>query len=228
MIFKKLVKEIKKQTNSSAPIKYQNMVFQNDVEREMYENNVAGYRELRDGIDYQDSLLKIKHDADQQYEIDNDIDKLISVYEYVFLQCDPPLITSSDLALGDLYQKNNQNDKAWSYYNYLLQGKLNTSREHIRFAQAKLLKKEKKYLEAIRMYCFGYVTIAQDVHYFNENKFIKEIGVCGRKLGWTPEMIAELATLIKSKAINKRYSESSFNNDFKIFLSNHVIEENKQ
>lgn len=123
------------------------------IEREMYENNTLGYRDLKDHLDYQQELINKVNLANAQYEKDGDMDALIKVYEMAFYEADPPCASSQNLKLVDYYLKSNSNDKAWEYLNFLYLGSY-APKEKIRFLQAKILKKEKKYLDAIDMCIF--------------------------------------------------------------------------
>lgn len=90
------------------------MIFQNEIEKEMYVNNTAGYRDLKNQLDYQDNLLNIANEAREKYKTDGDIEPAIAVYEKVLLESDPPLAsTTHTMLLADLYIKAEMYDKAW-------------------------------------------------------------------------------------------------------------------
>lgn len=75
------------------------MIFQNEIEKEMYVNNTAGYRDLKNQLDYQDNLLNIANEAREKYKTDGDIEPAIAVYEKVLLESDPPLASTTHTML---------------------------------------------------------------------------------------------------------------------------------
>ena len=58
-----------------------------NVEKEMYDNNLYGYRDLKDSLEYQDSLLKRVNEAQLKYKQDGDIEAVIRELEFAFIEC---------------------------------------------------------------------------------------------------------------------------------------------
>lgn len=152
--------------------------------------------------------------ARQAYKVDNDLDKLISVYEELFVHANPPVKSPDEFELAKLYLKAGQNDKAWRYLNtILLRG--NTPDYLIYDQQASILKKENKYLDAAHLYCLCYLSKAKDIGNFQEDKFTKDIKVCGNKLGWNDAKIADLIGILRERIAEKDFDLASLSKEFK-------------
>ena len=142
----------------------------------------------------QDQEYKRLSKAQAAYEKDGDINKLISVYESALIDGKVFLYSQSlALELVSLYKKAGLNDKAWSYTNYMLM-KGFPAEWKVYQEQAKLLKSEKKYLEAVRAYMHMYHF--KDSYGFNREKFLKDINVCAKKLGWDEEKKNRVADVV--------------------------------
>lgn len=132
-------------------------------------------------LDYQNKLLGEVFEAKSRYEEDGDLDAVIEAFEAAFIKADPPCVSSQCFTLVDYYLKAGQNDKAWRYMNKLYT-KFPVYRGRIRNLQAKILKKEKKYSDAIEMYMLCYLIRADGNNIFDKEKFLKTINVCANKL----------------------------------------------
>lgn len=192
--------------------------FRSDVEKEMYEKNLFGYRDLKDGLDYEDRLLSRVHTALERYRKDGDIDSLIAEYEYVLIESNPPCHSVPPKKLVDLYIKAGKNDKAWGYLNSLIL-KFPDSVGWIRFEQARILKKEKRYLEALEMYCFGYLDKSKWNNTFQANMFLKDAKSSANKLGWSQEKLERLSKIIEKQVKRKDYTEQNMKRLFLTFAS---------
>ncbi len=167
-----------------------------DVEAEMYKNNTLGYREKKDRIDYQNRLISMANSAVAEYNQDGNTEKLISVYEHVFIECNPPLASSQNMKLVKLYVQTGQNDKALSFLNRL-ENTHQAPLEKIRLEQARILKKENKYSEAMEKYALGYLAKSKWNCTFQSDVFIKDAKTTAKKLCWSEEDL---------KAVNERPS----------------------
>lgn len=192
--------------------------FSNDVERDMYENNRFGYREMKDSLDYQNRLLSRVNAAQAKYKQDGDLDAVIKELEYAFIQSNPPCKTSQNMDLVNYYIKAGRNNDAWGYLNRLITTQ-EAPLEKIRFAQARILKKEKKWDEAIRMYMLGYLTKSKWNNTFQKEMFIKDIKSSANKLKWDDSQIDKLAQIVERHVKKKDYSEASLDKDIKKALS---------
>lgn len=126
-----------------------------------------------------------------------DIEKKIKVYEKNLL--DPPVELHCQRAymeLAEMYCKTGQHDKAWGYLNSLLfTGRAPDNK--IRRFQGKILKKEKRYLDALLSYSLGHR------EFFTEKSFISDTKVCFTKLGWTDNQRDSLIDLIQNSATDQ-------------------------
>lgn len=171
--------------------------FSNDIEQEMYEKNQHGYRDMKDSLDYQDALLSRVNAAQKKFREDGCLDAVIKELEYAFITSNPPCKTSQNMDLAGYYIRAGQSDKAWGYLNRLImtgQAPL----EKIRFEQARILKKEKKWADAIEMYMLGYLAKNQWNRQFQEDMFIKDIRSSASRLGWDDSVMKQLAEIVSS------------------------------
>lgn len=148
-------------------------------------------------LDQQSRLLSSLSDND------GTLAEQIKSYEYVFLVADPPLrnAVSHELKLADLYIKADQNDKAWGYLNRMYSNHMTDDKGvlwKIRDTQAKILKKEGKYAEAIEMYLLKYAEKSCD---YNDQKdaILKDIKPCANKLKWDEKQIEKIIHIISKE-----------------------------
>ena len=69
----------------SKPAKDRQAISREDVEREMFEKNVMGYRDTKDHLDYQNALLDRVNRAREKYKEDGNLDAVIKELEYAFI-----------------------------------------------------------------------------------------------------------------------------------------------
>lgn len=179
-----------------------------DIEQQMIEQNMFGYRDRKERLKQQDDLLRIACDAREKFKSDGNIEAAIEAYEKVMVRADPPLNSMShSLFLADLYIKNGQNDKAWGYLNMLQKDEI-CPVSKIREQQARILKKEKKHKDAIEMILLQHWNrnFEMEYGYYNHNACMKDIGPSIRALKWTFEdqekcvSFVDFAVSQKSKA----------------------------
>ena len=178
------------------------------VEKEMYDKNMYGYRDLKDQLDHQEWLHSYIQKADSQYDKDQNLVDLISKYEHAFIKSEPPLKVSWNLRLADYYILAGMRDKAWGYLIFLLLHDY-APRNRIRLYQAKVLKKEKKYLDAVEMYMLGHLAKSEWNNTYNENLFLKDIKSCANKLKWDSDMMCCLSDLIQQQVGRRNYAEDT-------------------
>lgn len=128
---------------------------------------------LKKGDEQLDRILK----ETQLSKETGDIDNLIKVYEEILLK--EGLCFNGKgyrINLAELYCKNGQNDKAWGYLNRIA-SEYPDMMDKIRDAQAKILKKEKKYTDAL-LFQLGALFYEIDKNYRpSEEKIEKKL--CG-------------------------------------------------
>lgn len=186
--------------------------FQNKIEREMYEKNIEGYRDLKDRLDRQDALLRFVSKAEDRYNKDGDLNAVIEDLEYAFIESNPPC-KAHCLDLVNYYCKAGQNDKAWGYLN-LLYMERRIDPMFIRFEQAKILKKEKRWADAVEMYMFGYLAKCDRTD-FKKEMFIKDIKSSTNKLGWDESLVNRLAQILEKQIKSKNFDESSLSQEYR-------------
>ena len=196
--------------------KKQKKMTSEEIRAEMYKNNTMGYRDRKDRLDYQNSLIDKVNEANEQYK--DDINKLIEVYEFAFYKSDPPCASSQNLKLVDMYLKTNQNDNAWGYLNFLYAGN-HAPKEKIRFLQAKILKKENKHIDAIEMFMLGHLKNSEWNNTFQKDIFLKDIAPSANKLKWNSEKREYLAYLVENSVKQRKYGESALSNAFRKSVS---------
>lgn len=160
---------------------------------------------LRRELAQQDKDLEILLKAEKDFEDDNDIAKLIVVYEDIFIKQKSTLNSQSRwFKLVDLYLKLGQNDKAWGWLNQLAI----THPEYtykIDEKRYKILKKEGKHLMDAMFYLMssighsqgnaGYAAYYQE---FGRKKFLKEAPSLIKKLKWDDTDLAALEAMLAS------------------------------
>ena len=187
--------------------------FINTIERDMYLNNTLGYRDRKDQRDYQDELLSKVNAANEQYSVDGDLNKLIKTCEFAFIESDPPCHTSQNLKLADYYMKAGLNDRAWGYLNRLSCNN-EAPMSKIRSKQAGILKKEKRYTEAVRFYMAAHLYKSEGLQY-QPDLFKKDIQSCANKLKWNQDKIDYLSYLIEYLTKHKCYDEGVLIDQYK-------------
>ena len=192
--------------------------FRNTIEAEMYRNDAAFRQTVNANADA-DKLIDLLNRARDQYKKDGNIEKLIKGYEAVLIQVPKPVHSPSvAMQLVDLYIKNGQDDKAWGYLNSLLaRSDYVVPRDKIRFAQVKILKREKKYTEAVEMLILAHLSKAKDQKY-NVAGFEKDLKPIAKNLGWDDSNIHELIVVVDGFARSKHNSEQAAIKSFRKLL----------
>ena len=189
-----------------------------EIEREMYEKNLWGYKDKKDAIDYQNVLLARVNRAQAQYKADGDLNAVIRELEFAFIQSDPPCKTSQNMSLVDYYLKAGLRDKAWGYLNMRV-SKNQAPLEKIRFAQARILKSEKKYSYAIEMYACGHLAKSAFNNTFQKDMFLRDIQSCANKLKWDDDKREYVAYLIQKSVDKRAYIEQPLITSYRKFLT---------
>lgn len=179
-------------------------------------NNDPGLRKMTDDLKKQDAMLKRVNKANERYKKDGNLDAIIKTYEAAFFKTETPCVSSQNFKLVDFYLKAGRDDDAWGYLNFLYStGAANKSR--IRLAQAKMLKKEKKYKDAIEMYALGYFLRSKDIP-FSRKTFLRDISSPANRLGLSEEDKERIADLVEECA-KTEFSEAGMKSRLQDFLS---------
>ena len=195
----------------------------NETEKpvEQKKQNDYGLAELKQIEKKADKEIEILQAADRQYYEDNDIEKRIAVYESVLNHQPKWNNFNFCLSLLSMYEKTEQYQKGWSFANQMITwftvfpvGDM----AKIRYAQFRILKKEKKFTDALRMLTLSYIHNAK--FYTVEelkNKMIKDGKTTAKGAGLTVEDLEELAALIKKSSDKKKNTEKDAINVFASF-----------
>ena len=167
-----------------------------------------------DYLDSQNEMLDRLSAAKQQYKVDNNLTRLISVYEELFVNSKPYLKSSQELDLANLYIKAGKNDKAWGYLNLLL-SRGESPKHKIYSEQARILKKENKYEEAVRTYMLCHLYKAESGAY-NQEAFLKDINVCVKKLKWSDAKVKRMTDILARNIQNRYFDAYTLSKEFKV------------
>lgn len=192
---------------------------------ELVERVHPEFKKTKSDLEHQDKLLASVWEAREQYKVDNNIDKLIAAYEYAMIEAKPPLknAQSHTMYLAELYIKNNQNDKAWDYLNSILLSHIDLTHK-IRFLQCKILKKEKRFVDAMIMLMMGHLFKAQINATFAKDAFIKEATPIANKLGLNNDNVEYLAYLIENQVKHRNYDDQTLRTSYKKALSDFGVQ----
>lgn len=179
------------------------------IEYQQAQNDLPEIKPIQDIVKQQDKCYRILDQAASKYENDGDIDSLLSVYQKIFFDSGIELHSQTKAFYPvEICIKNGWNDKAWAYLNRLLSlSDIPVSK--IRFYQGKILKKEKKYLDAVEMYMLGHLAKSEWNNTYNENLFLKDIKSCANKLKWDSDMMCCLSDLIQQQVCRRNYAEDT-------------------
>ena len=202
-----------------------NKAYRTLTAEELVERVNPGFKKTKSDLEHQDKLLASVWEAREQYKVDNNIDKLIAAYEYAMIEAKPPLknAQSHTMYLAELYIKNNQNDKAWDYLNSILLSHIDLTHK-IRFLQCKILKKEKRFVDAMIMLMMGHLFKAQINATFAKDAFIKEATPIANKLGLNNDNVEYLAYLIENQVKHRNYDEQTLRSSYKTALSDFGVQ----
>lgn len=203
-----------------------------EKERAIVEKLEADTRETKARIEEQkklqkekgrtsDSQIKRLKAAANKYEETEEWDKLISVYEEVLFSGKCDWRTDSHMhKLVEYYQKAGQNDNAWALLNKILL-EYPDDACRVRHDQYKILKKEKNYPDALKMYfyyCFDdykEITCWPDVKERRLGVFKKEATILAKRCKIAPEEVEKLTEILGQLVENKRASETTASTKFK-------------
>ena len=168
-------------------------------------------QDTRRRIEEDDREIAQLQAAKEKYDQDNDVQACIQEYEKVLLKGTSWNSFNFHLTLVNLYVKADRDNDGWAYLNRLLmQFPDEYCTYKIRYEQFHILKKEKKYKEAIRMLAVSHVlkTNSPNGSYFSIEKFEKDGKTTAKGAKMTPESFHELACLIEETAKGKKCTET--------------------
>ena len=179
---------------------------------------------LQQEIAKQDKDLSRLIKAEEAYDNDQDIQKLISVYEDVFITQKSTLGSQSRwFKLVDLYMKAGQNDRAWAWLNQL-------AIQHpdymykIEDKRFRILNKEGRLVDAMLslMASIGYSEgNAGPLAYYQaygKTKFLKAAPTLLKKLKWPTTDLDSLEAMLSSSIGKTEFNYSSLREKYKRFI----------
>ncbi len=188
----------------------------------------AKFKKEQDEVNAQISRLI---QADAEYKEDGDLDKRIAVYERILDFKKEQHWNSFNFCIKfvQMYVKADRDDDAWRLLNQM-QIKFATFYPQtyydskIRYEQFKILKKEKKFVDALHMLALSYALTSfqdDDGHRipFNEEKFLKEAKTTAQGAGISPEDLAQLANLLKKNVKHRNITEQKISEIYRAFMA---------
>ena len=210
---------IKQKTNFFSAGKFDKKLEHNAIEEWLPQVDPQ-YKATKERLAHQEKLLSLVWKAREQYKIDNDINELIKVYEYAMIDANPVLHSAQAhvFYLVDLYIKTNQNDKAWGYLSKVSIEYIHETHK-IRMYQFRILKKEKRYTEAMIFLMEAYLLKSQFTNSFNEKGFKKDANSTINKLEWDNTKLEYLAKLIKDQVNDHNFDQELLRSKYWAFLN---------
>ena len=208
-----------KNCSSSAINSLSNGGLYNKTADEINRLTVPNYKSPKLDLAQQDKLLKSVWDAREQYKIDGDIDKLISVYEFAMRKSTPTLkgAQAHVFYLVDLYIKTKQYDEAWGYLNSISFEYIHMTHK-IRKYQYKICKKEKRYTIALDYLLQWQLLKSQPTKTYSKDEFIKEATPIIKKLNWKDDTVEYLSYLIENQVGQGNFDIGPLHDSYNAFL----------
>lgn len=179
---------------------------------------------LRAQAKAQDKAVKAVQAARNEYEDIASINKCISAYEtYVLdneagVRWDP----SDYVFLAGLYTKIGATNKAWGLLNSIKANFPNAS-EAVRHQQVALLKKEKRWADALQFYCSEAYYICKRDKGYSKEQFVCTAAPLARKANLSSDQLQTLAAQIVEAAHKFTCTEGRVNEIATSFLSSNGV-----
>ena len=188
----------------------------NSPKKDIYDDWNKKAEERNAKLEYQNKLLDRVNAAQAKYKADGDLQAVIAELEYAFVVSNPPCASSQNMDLATYYIKAGQNNKAWSYLNTLIATGQAPVKD-VRFAQARILKKENKHTEAIRFFMFAYLDKSRWNATFQRDMFLKDISPSAKKLNLDEKTRNAIADIVQD-AVKNNYDEDYITTKYKPFV----------
>ena len=190
-----------------------------DIKKEMIDNH-PWFAELVESnqrtLEQGDKL----NDAYNEFKINKNYEDVIAAYEEILLDDDSKMIgTVHSIRLAEFYIATNQHDKAWGYLNKLALQTYGLI-DKIRRTQHKILKKEKKYTEALLFLMYYYMHKNKRNGIFQESMFRKDANVLFKKIGLDVDCVDQITTVMRTQIGDNIYDEDILRDDLSIILKN--------
>lgn len=198
-------------------------------------NNTYNIEELKRRNEIEDKRSNEENiilcNAYHNYQDDGDINKCIKIYEDILLRGTSWNSFNYCMTLANLYFKSKQYDKAWGFLNWTqlhfsyLPSHTDYMMVKIRYLQFKILKSEKRYLDALEMLLFSYLyTVygADGKVYFNKSKFFKESKTTARQIRISEEELLNFINEFELQLKRKPMTEDDVRSFFTKYISEHT------
>ena len=182
--------------------------------------------------DVADTEIQLLLKADEQFKSDGDINKRIAIYESILTKKPKWNSFNYCMKLVNMYLDEGNNNKAWGQLNKMLGWfasfpNPNAYFDKIYMCQFKILKKEKKHKDALRMLIWsqaGYV----DGQYsqrmpFNDERMLKDGKTTAKAMGLSEESFVDLISRVSKAVKQKRDSYDELDALYQNFLSEHGL-----
>lgn len=157
----------------------------------------------------EDKEIQKLNDALDVYEVDGDIEKIISTYENVLSKANNWNTFSHQLKLISFYNKEKRYDDSWKLLQKMNFEAMNhphhfSRTKSILYEEYKISKAENRYLDALEQLIEYHALKSgmQDGHCFEEERFIKEANTLMKHTGIQKEQLDELINQIKAAPRN--------------------------
>lgn len=163
-------------------------------------------RKIMREVEVQDKAFERICKARDEYA--DDLDALIGVYEEEVRE-NPTGVNWSYkyyMTLSKMYYENGQRDKAWGFLNEMVMTHPELI-EHVRKEQVRILKKERRWLEALRTFCLQSYHAAERPNYGAE-RFVREGRPIANKLGLSESQMFQIGSEVIRQARSPLSDES--------------------
>lgn len=225
LFFNKHKKTLQSKSSSNKIIKNESILH----------NSVYSIQELKRRNEIEDKRsneeIVILCNAYHNYRDDGDINKCIKIYEDILLRGTSWNSFNYCMTLANLYYKSNQYDKAWGFLNWTqlhfsyLPSQMDYMMAKIRFLQFKILKSEKRYLDALEMLLLSYlynVYGADGNVYFNKSKFFKESQTTAKQLKISKEELLDFIDEFELQLKRKHMTEDNVRSFLIHYIDTHI------
>lgn len=170
-----------------------------------------------------DAEIALLQAADRQFENDKDTEKRIAAYESVFHKKTHWNSFNYCMKLVKMYEDGGKNNKAWALINKMIIWFATYPNpaayiSKIRKEQFKILKKEKKYDEALRWLLAAHTSFAKSPSEFSAESFFSEAKTTAKGLGMTEAQLQELVEIVQ-KTLKQSNGAEKVDEAYQSFLS---------
>ena len=172
--------------------------------------------------------------AYENYSNGGNILDCIKIYEQILISKTQWNSFNYCITLANLYFKANQKDKAWGFLNWM---QINFGNDpycaeynmcKIRFSQFKILKSEKRYIDALLMLILSYVYKVYGADgrvYLNKDKLISEAKTTAKQIGMDDTELLNFVSEYECQLNKKHLDESDVREFYIEYINNNINHE---